>query len=106
VGYRELRAAVVLIAAQRVPDAGDGAAAQPGGRVQVDGVFIRGHFEGDQAGAEAQAPGQLDEVPAGVDLAGQDLGLLAVGQLEQVVGQRDALAAGPLVDEEARCWAD
>ena len=51
-------------------------------------------------GAEAQAPGQLDEVPAGVDLTGQDLGLLAVGQFEQVVGQRDALAAGPLVDEE------
>ena len=44
---------------------------------------------------------QLDEVPAGVDLERQDLGLLAVGQLEQVVGQRDALAAGPLVDEEA-----
>ena len=33
--------------------------------------------------------------------SGKDLGLLAVGQLEQVVGQRDALAAGPLVDEEA-----
>jgi len=26
---------------------------------------------------------------------------VAVGRLEQVVGQRDALAAGPLVDEEA-----
>jgi hypothetical protein len=43
----------------------------------------------------------LDEVPAGVDLERQDLGLLAVGQLEQVVGQRDALAAGALVDDEA-----
>jgi hypothetical protein len=64
-------------------------------------TFIWGHFERHKAGAEAQAPGQLDEVPAGVDLAGQDLGLLAVGQLEQMVGQRDALAAGPLVDEEA-----
>src|ERR1035438_5010457 len=54
-----------------------------------------------QAGAEAQAPGQLDEVPAGVDLARHYFRLLAVGQLEQVVGQSDALAAGPLVDEEA-----
>jgi hypothetical protein len=43
----------------------------------------------------------LDEVPAGVNLERQELGLLAVGQLEQVAGQRDVLAAGPLVDEEA-----
>ena len=94
-------AAAVLIAAQGVPDTGDGAAAQPGGRVQVDGVFIRGHLEGHQPGAEAQAPGQLDEVPACVDLAGHYFRLLAVSQLEQVVGQCDALAAGPLIDEEA-----
>jgi hypothetical protein len=93
-------AASVLIAAQCVADTGDGAAAQPGRCVQVYGVFIRGHFERHQAGTEAQTPGQRDEVPAGVDLAGQDLGLLVVGQLEQVVGQRDAPAAGPLVDEE------
>ena len=52
-------------------------------------------------GTQPQAPGQLDDVPAGVHLDRQDLGLLAVGQLEQEVGQRDALAAGPLVDEEA-----
>jgi hypothetical protein len=36
------------------PDTGDGAAAQPGGRVQVDGLSIRGHFEGDQTGTQVQ----------------------------------------------------
>jgi hypothetical protein len=35
------------------------------------------------------------------DLERHDLGLLAVGPFEQVIGQRDALAAGPLVGEEA-----
>jgi len=47
VGERDVGvgAASVLIAAQRGPDTGDGAAAQAGGCVQVDGVFIRGHFE-------------------------------------------------------------
>ena len=43
----------------------------------------------------------MDEVPAGVDRERQDLGLLAVGEFEQVAGQRDARAAGPLVGEEA-----
>ena len=52
-------------------------------------------------GYPAAGPGQLDEVPAGVHLDRQDLGLLAVGQLEQMIGQRDAVAAGSLVDEEA-----
>ena len=49
-------AAAVLIAAQCVPDTGDGTAAQPGGRVQVDGVVVRGHLERHQPGPQPQAP--------------------------------------------------
>jgi hypothetical protein len=61
-------AAPVLIAAQCIPDTCDGAAAQPCGRIPIDGGFIRDDFDRDQLGAQPQAPRRLDEVPAGVDL--------------------------------------
>ena len=53
-----------------------------------------------QPGAGPDIGVRLPSVAAGGG-AMEDLGLLAVGQLELVVGQRDALAAGPLIDEEA-----
>jgi len=42
------------------------------------------------------APGHLDKVPAGVDLAGQDLRLLAVGQFEEMV----AMIHGAVIEYE------
>jgi hypothetical protein len=73
-----------------------------GGRARVGPrLLYPGPSRTTPAGYPGANPGHLDQIPAGVDLAGQDLGLLAVGQLEQMVGQRDALAAGPLVGEEA-----
>jgi hypothetical protein len=61
---RELGGAPVLIAAQRVPDTGDGAGAQPGGRVQVDGAESPARA-GEQTGqdlVDRSGPGQRGRV--------------------------------------------